>query len=83
MGGCGRMGMAAQHSDLSNLFHTVMYALGNLASQMLAILTSGPVLAFLLALLMLLLVVALIKFILFGEARTRTIHPPSQRDIRP
>lgn len=81
MGGCGSMGMSAQNSNISTLFHTIIYALGNLASQLVIFLTSGPVLGFLAALLMLLLAIALIKFILLGGIRTRAIHAPSDRDI--
>ncbi len=84
MGGCGSMGMSsAQNIPFSDLFQTILYNLGYLASQVLLFLTSGPVLGFLAALLMLLLVIALLKFIIFGRSKTRTVYVNSKPDIVP
>lgn len=50
-------------SDLGHLASEILAFLGSLAAQVAALLTSGPVLGFLTALVLLLAVVALAKFV--------------------
>jgi len=61
--GCGGASMGSS-SDLGHIASEILAFLGSLAAQIAALMASGPVLGFLTALVLLLAVVALAKFIL-------------------
>ncbi len=70
MGGCAGMGMvSAQNSSLSHAIETMLSSAARIAPHFIVFITSGPVLGFLIALILLLTVVALTKFIFFGRTR--------------
>lgn len=74
MGGVGGMGGG---STLGSLLAQFVSFLGRIASQVFVLLTSGPVLGFLAALVLILAAVALLKVIL--TRRPRTVHVRSER----
>lgn len=67
--GCGS-DSAAGSSDLGHIASEILVLLGSIAAQVAALLASGPVLGFLTALVLLLAVVALAKFILTSTRRS-------------
>lgn len=65
MGGMmGGMGGSSAGASLGSLFAQFMSFLGQIISQLFVLLTSGPVLGFLSALVLILAVIALVQFIL-------------------
>lgn len=76
MGGAGMMGGS---SSLGSLLAQFVSFLGRIASQVFVLLTSGPVLGFLAALVLILAAVALLKVIL--TRRPRTVHVRSERRV--
>lgn len=67
--GCGS-GISTGSSNLGHIASEILVLLGNLAAQVAALMASGPVLGFLTALVLLLAVVALAKFILTRSRRS-------------
>ncbi|MBC7478585.1 MAG: hypothetical protein H7317_10885 [Pseudorhodobacter sp.] len=66
--GCG-FGNLGNASTFGHVISEVLALLGRLAAQIVAVLASGPVLGFMTALVLVLAVVALAKFILTGGRR--------------
>lgn len=78
MGGMmGGVGGSSGGTSLGSLFAQFMSFLGQIISQLLVLLTSGPLLGFLSALVLILAVVALVKFIL--TRRPRVVQFRSER----
>lgn len=77
--GCGS-GNPAGSSNLGHIASEILTLLGSLAAQIAALLASGPVLGFLTGLVLLLAVVALLKFILTRGRRAPRRTAASDRD---
>lgn len=77
--GCG-FGNSGSASNLGHLASEILAFLGSLAAQIAALMASGPVLGFLTSLVLLLLVVALAKFILTRGRRSPRRAAVSDRD---
>ena len=77
--GCG-FGNLGSASTFGHVASEVLALLGGLAAQIAAVLASGPVLGFLTALVLLLAVVALAKFILTGSRRNMRRASVQDRD---
>ena len=74
MGNCAGMGMyGPQNMSLAQVVYSMLSYTAWIGSQLLVFLTSGPVLGFLLALILLLIVVALMKFIFFRDLRRNLV----------
>lgn len=77
--GCG-FGNSGSASTFGHVASEVLALLGRLAAQIAVLLASGPVLAFLTALVLLLAVIALAKYILTREPRSIRRVPVTDRD---
>lgn len=78
--GCGS-GSLGGSSNLGHIASEILAFLGSLAAQIAALLASGPVLGFLTALVLLLAVVALAKFILTRSRRSPSRAALPDRDL--
>lgn len=78
--GCGSGSMGGS-SNLGHIASEILALLGRLAAQVAALMASGPVLGFLTALVLLLAVVALAKFIFTRSRRSLRPAAPPDRTI--